>query len=62
MGEKFRYYVIYSFVDTDGQLRNTCRFVERESPIETSQDIESLKSAGFGRFDQLTVLDWKRIF
>lgn len=64
MGEKqesYRYYVIYSFVDTEGRLRNTCRFVDRDGPIETSEDIESLRYAGFGRFDQVTVLDWKRI-
>lgn len=59
--ENYRYYVIYSLVNTEGQLRNTCRFIDRDGPIETADDIESLKRAGFGGFEQITILDWKRI-
>lgn len=60
--EKYHYYVTYSFVNTEGRLRITCRYIERDSPIETKQDVQSLiEDAVFGNFKAITVLDWKRL-
>lgn len=45
MGEeaKFNYWVVFSFVTPDEHLRLTGRFIPRDRPIETHEDIKASK-------------------
>lgn len=58
----FRYYVVFAFISDQGQLLITCRYMTRNTAIETAMDIEALvEDANFGDFKGITVLNWKRI-
>lgn len=59
---KFNYWVVYSFLTPDGEMRQTGRFIERKRAIETHEDIKSLKAeGGFADLRALTPVYWTRM-
>jgi hypothetical protein len=64
MGEKSKYYVPFLFV-TDGDLGIGHTFVERQSAIETENDVtqltKELNASEKLSATAVTLLDWKRI-
>lgn len=60
--EKFNYYVVFSFLNPEGQIRITCRYISRDRAIETQKDVQSLAEDGvFGDYNGITVINWKRL-